>query len=100
MWEIIKTSVPEILIAGLKYTIPIAIISFILGIIIASITALIRMSTPKGNPLKKGFWHFLKAFFTFYVWLFRSTPLLVQLFIVFYGLPSIGIQLGAGLLVY
>lgn len=95
MWEIIKTSVPEILIAGLKYTIPIAIISFILGIIIASITALIRMSTPKGNPLKKGFWHFLKAFFTFYVWLFRSTPLLVQLFIVFYGLPSIGIQLGA-----
>ncbi len=42
MWEIIKTSVPEILIAGLKYTIPIAIISFILGIIIASITALIR----------------------------------------------------------
>ena len=95
MWEIIKTSVPEILIAGLKYTIPIAIISFILGIIIASITALIRMSTPKGNPLKKSLWQLLKGFFTFYVWLFRSTPLLVQLFIVFYGLPSIGIQLGA-----
>ena len=31
----------------------------------------------------------------FYVWIFRGTPLLVQLFVIFYGLPSIGILLDA-----
>src|SRR5690606_3026180 len=31
----------------------------------------------------------------FYVWVFRGTPLLVQLFLIFYGLPSIGIVLDA-----
>lgn len=29
----------------------------------------------------------------FYVWLIRGTPLLVQLFVIFYGLPSVGIVL-------
>ena len=28
-----------------------------------------------------------------YIWVFRGTPLLVQLFIVFYGLPKVGIAL-------
>ena len=31
----------------------------------------------------------------FYVWIFRGTPLLVQLFLIFYGLPSVGILLDA-----
>ena len=30
-----------------------------------------------------------------YVWIFRGTPLLVQLFLIFYGLPSVGILLDA-----
>ena len=30
-----------------------------------------------------------------YIWVIRGTPLLVQLFIIFYGLPSIGILLDA-----
>lgn len=34
----------------------------------------------------------LKWFVQFYVWLFRSTPLLVQLFIVFFGLPYLRIR--------
>jgi cystine transport system permease protein len=29
----------------------------------------------------------------FYVWLFRGSPLLVQLFVIFYGLPNVGIVL-------
>ena len=32
---------------------------------------------------------------SFYVWLFRGTPILVQLFIIFYGLPAAGITLSA-----
>lgn len=95
MWEIIKTAIPEIFWAGIKYTIPIAIISFIIGLIIAVITALVRISHPKGNSFIKSLQQVIKAIFSFYVWLFRSTPLLVQLFIVFFGLPNIGIELNA-----
>ena len=35
----------------------------------------------------------LRLIFGAYVWIFRGTPLLVQLFIVFYGLPAVGITL-------
>ena len=31
----------------------------------------------------------------FYVWVIRGTPLLVQLFVIFYGLPSLGVTLDA-----
>ena len=95
MWDIIKSTTPEILWAGIKYTIPIAVISFIIGLVIAVITALIKTSQPRGNTVVKGLWQVLKAIFSFYVWLFRSTPLIVQLFIVFYGLPNVGLQLNA-----
>ena len=32
-------------------------------------------------------------FARFYIWIIRGTPLLVQLFVIFYGLPSLGIVL-------
>ena len=86
MWEIIKTSLPQLLAAGFKYTIPLAIISFFFGLIIALVTALIRLSRPRGAFM------ILKWIASFYVWLFRSTPLLVQLFIVFFGLPYLRIK--------
>lgn len=86
MWEIIKTSLPQLLAAGFKYTIPLAIISFFFGLIIALITALIRLSRQRGAFM------ILKWIASFYVWLFRSTPLLVQLFIVFFGLPYLRIK--------
>lgn len=86
MWEIIKTSLPQLLSAGFKYTIPLAIISFFFGLIIALVTALIRLSRQRGAFM------ILKWIASFYVWLFRSTPLLVQLFIVFFGLPYLRIK--------
>ena len=86
MWEIIKTSLPQLLAAGFKYTIPLAIISFFFGLIIALVTALIRLSRQRGAFM------ILKWIASFYVWLFRSTPLLVQLFIVFIGLPYLRIK--------
>ena len=58
-------------------------ISFIFGVGIAVITALARLSN---NAI-------LRFISGFYVWIFRGTPLLVQLFIVFYGLPSVGVTL-------
>ena len=86
MWEIIRTSLPQLLAAGFKYTITLALISFFFGLIIALVTALIRLSHQRGPFM------ILKWFVQFYVWLFRSTPLLVQLFIVFFGLPYLRIR--------
>ena len=67
--------------AGLLYSIPMMLLSFGLGLIVAVFVALGRMS--KFKPLS--------ALCALYVWVIRGTPLLVQLFILFYGLPSIGI---------
>ncbi|MCI1974560.1 MAG: amino acid ABC transporter permease [Limosilactobacillus sp.] len=86
MWEIIQESLPQLLAAGFKYTIPLALISFFFGLIIALVTALIRLSR------QHGLFMLLKWLAQFYVWLFRSTPLLVQLFIVFFGLPYLRIK--------
>ncbi len=84
-WQIIKDALPQLIAAGLKYTLPIAIISFVLGLILALVTALVRISQ------RKGAFRIVKGIFAFYVWLFRSTPLLVQLFIVYFGLPYLKI---------
>jgi L-cystine transport system permease protein len=84
-WDIIKDAAPQLIKACLIYTIPIAIISFIIGLSIAVITALVKLSQ------RGGWFKIIKSIFYFYVWLFRSTPLLVQLFIVFFGLPYLRI---------
>lgn len=83
--HILIESFPKIIIPGLLITIPLTIISFLLGLCIAIITALIIF--------KKVI--VLKEIAIFYIWLIRGTPLLVQLFIVYYGLPSVGIRMGA-----
>jgi cystine transport system permease protein len=82
--EIIKDSFFPLLIAGVKFTVPLAVVSFTLGSIVAMATALARISKYKSLVLIS----------SFYVWIIRGTPLLVQLFIVFYGLPMAGITLG------
>lgn len=81
--HIIQDSFLPLLKAGLQFTIPVALISFILGLILAMATALARLS--KHKPLV--------LISKFYVWIVRGTPLLVQLFIIFYGLPKAGITL-------
>ncbi|ARD48238.1 cysteine ABC transporter permease [Sporosarcina sp. P37] len=81
--EIASTSIGPLMEGAIKYTIPLAVISFIIGLIIAIFTALARISSNK----------FLQAAARVYVSIIRGTPLLVQLFIIFYGLPTIGITL-------
>ncbi|CDH30760.1 amino acid ABC transporter permease [Xenorhabdus bovienii] len=73
------------LYAGLTFTIPLTLITFALGISLGFIVALIRLYGPKP----------LVTVVRFYVWLIRGTPLLVQLFLIFYALPSVGITLEA-----
>lgn len=81
--NIINNSFFPLLISGVKFTFPVAIISFILGTILAMATALGRISNIKP----------LVLIARFYVWIIRGTPLLVQLFIIFYGLPKAGVIL-------
>ncbi|AXF84512.1 L-cystine transport system permease protein TcyB [Ephemeroptericola cinctiostellae] len=83
--DILTSSFIPFAIAALKVTIPLALVSFILGLILAFFTALARLSSNK----------LLQSIAQFYVWIIRGTPLLVQLFIIFYGLPSLGITLNA-----
>lgn len=86
MWNTIITALPQMLVAGLKFTLPLAITSFFFGLIIALLTALIRLSK------RQGAFKVLKWIAGFYVWIFRATPLIVQLFIVFFGLPYLKIK--------
>lgn len=83
--QLMADSLPTLLWAGLKFTIPLTILSFIFGLSLGLLTALVRLFAPV--------WVSFVA--RFYVWIFRGTPLLVQLFVIFYGLPSAGIYLDA-----
>ncbi|GEB34213.1 cysteine ABC transporter permease [Brevibacillus parabrevis] len=65
------------------YSLTLAIVSFFFGLILAVLTALARLSGIKP----------LVGLARFYVSLIRGTPLLVQLFIIFFGLPSVGIMI-------
>lgn len=83
--QLMLDSLGPLLWAGLKFTVPLTLLSFTFGLALGLAVALIRLFGP---------WP-LAAVVRFYVWIFRGTPLLVQLFLIFYGLPSIGIVLDA-----
>ena len=61
---------------GLIYSIPLTLVSFAIGMVIAILSALLIINRV---PL-------LSQLMRFYVWIFRGTPLLVQLFIVYWGI--------------
>ncbi|CAN3131352.1 ABC transporter permease subunit [Mycobacterium sp. smrl_JER01] len=69
--------------AALTMTIPLTIISFAIGLVIALGVALARLS---GNAV-------LSNAARFYISVIRGTPLLVQLFIVFFALPEFGVRI-------
>ncbi|WP_232698426.1 amino acid ABC transporter permease [Brevibacillus daliensis] len=81
---IVVDSFLPLLVTGITYTIPLTFISFAIGLFLAFGTAYARLSSNK----------ILYGISSFYVWVIRGTPLLVQLFIIFYGLPNMGITIG------
>ncbi len=76
-------SFPKIIVPGLTVTIPLTILSFTFAMMIAIAVAMIQYARV---PV-------LRQISRFYIWVIRGTPLLVQLYLVFFGLPSIGIVL-------
>ncbi len=83
--NILLSSFTKILIPGIRVTIPLTLVSFALSFVIGLLLAIVQEANIKG----------LKQLARFYIWIFRGTPLIVQLFIIFFGLPSIGITLNA-----
>nr|WP_225756214.1 amino acid ABC transporter permease [Cardiobacterium sp. Marseille-Q4385] len=72
--------------AAVLVSVPLALFSFLIGMVIAVAVALVRVT-----PVR-GFGHRLLLFFVrFYISIIRGTPMLVQISVVFYGLPAIGI---------
>ncbi|HEX5561449.1 MAG TPA: amino acid ABC transporter permease [Nocardioidaceae bacterium] len=82
-WHLVGTSLWPIVRGGLLGTIPLTLASFVAGLLIALVVALMRIS---GRAP-------LSAVARVYISVIRGTPLLVQLFVIFYGLPSVGVTL-------
>lgn len=72
-----------VMLKGTGYTLLFALASMIFGLPLAGLVTLIRVLRVWG----------LSSVAAVYVSVIRGTPLLVQVFIVYYGLPSIGIEL-------
>lgn len=83
--ELLVSSFGKIFLSCLEVTIPLTIISVVLGTLFALLLAIVQIMEIK----------VLKQIVRIYVWIFRGTPLLVQLFIIFYGMPSIGLTIPA-----
>ncbi|MCP1659847.1 cystine transport system permease protein [Neisseria perflava] len=74
--------------AGFLVSVPLAVASFVIGMIIAVAVAVIRVM-PSGGWLHK----ILSLVAKVYISAIRGTPMLVQISIVFYGLPAVGIYI-------
>lgn len=82
-WDLVRSSIGPLFEGLVKGTIPLTAITFVLGLVLAVLLALMRLS---GNRVVSGV---ARA----YVSLIRGTPLLLQLFIVFFALPSLGVTI-------
>lgn len=72
-----------LLLQGSLMTMELTVVSVVLGSLIGMIIALLKLSKNKLLAITAGF----------YTWLFRGTPMLLQLFVLYYGLPFVGIKL-------
>jgi cystine transport system permease protein len=82
-WELVRSSLGPLVRGTITGTIPLSLASFALGLAIALVVALMRLSKVR----------VVSALGRAYVSVIRGTPLLVQLFVIFYGLPSIGLKI-------
>jgi polar amino acid transport system permease protein len=81
-WDVVRSSLP-LLAGGMVDTLKFAAISVTAGLVIGIAGAAARVSRVAG----------LRSATAVYVEAIRNTPMLVQLYFVFYGLPRLGIRL-------
>lgn len=82
-WDLVQSSLWPIVKGALAGTIPLALSSFVLGLALALVIALMRLSRIRA----------VAGVARAYVSVIRGTPLLVQLFVIFFGLPSVGLTI-------
>ena len=78
-FSVVFEKATPILLAGIKLTIGISLLSILIGFFLGLIACLMGMSKFKVFRLISGA----------YVWIIRGTPMLVQAFIVFFGVPQV-----------
>jgi L-cystine transport system permease protein len=81
LFTLLREAAPAMLV-GAGYTLLFALASMAGGLVLGFPTAVMRTAP----------WAALRAPATLYVSLMRGTPLLVQIFVIYYGLPSVGIE--------
>ncbi|WP_050462739.1 amino acid ABC transporter permease [Herbaspirillum autotrophicum] len=81
IWELLQQAAP-IMLKGVGYTLLFALSSMVGGLVLGFVLAVARISR----------WRLIQWPAAVYVSLMRGTPLLVQIFVVYYGLPSVGIE--------
>lgn len=72
-----------LMLRGAWTTVWLSVVSMVIGLGLGVVAAMFKMY---GNVV-------LRAVAEFYIWLFRGTPILIQLVIIYTGLPQIGIRL-------
>lgn len=82
-FTLVSDFIPFLLQAALV-TLELSIVAIILGLLLGLVAALMKISNVKP----------LVLIADFYIWVIRGTPMLVQLFLVYFGLPQVGIELG------
>ncbi|WP_028707994.1 amino acid ABC transporter permease [Propionicicella superfundia] len=80
-WDLLLHSIGPLLLGTITGTIPLTLISFAIGLVLALLVALARLSSVR----------VLSRLAQVYVSIIRGTPLLVQLYIIVYALPSLGL---------
>ena len=87
-WDYIMRNMPSIL-EGLAYSIK---LFFIVGIITLPLSMLVAVAAARGP-------RWFKAFYKGYSWMFRGSPLMLQLYLAYYGLPFFNIILSVDFVV-
>jgi len=78
LWDIVRN-----LVLAARWTDLLSIVAFIGGGVVGLLILLLRISAKKG----------LRRFASGYIALFQGTPLLMQLFLMFFGLPMLGFRI-------
>lgn len=82
-WADLLSAALPVMLKGALYTLMFAVVAMVLGLLLGFVVALLRVGRV---PV-------LSQLVAFYVSAMRGTPLLVQIFVIYYGLPGIGIEL-------
>lgn len=83
-WSLVFDKIPALL-RGCMVTMEISVLTLVFGTILGIILALMRDSRIRIFSMSA----------QFYIWVWRGTPLMVQAFLIYFGLPNLGITMSA-----